>query len=61
MGRPRAEPFRSLIRAIPRATETKRLNLSDWPPPSDLCTCRSVALLDDALHSMAMCRFPIFP
>ncbi|KAH8902430.1 FAD/NAD(P)-binding domain-containing protein [Coniochaeta sp. PMI_546] len=51
-----ADPFRSLILSIPAETEIKRLNLSDWPPPSNLRTSGSVALIGDALHPMAMYR-----
>jgi hypothetical protein len=51
-----AEPFRSLILSIPSQTETKRLSLSDWPPPRGLRTFGSVALVGDALHPMAMCE-----
>lgn len=51
-----SEPFRSLILNIPPGTETKRLNLSDWPPPRGLRTSGSVALVGDAMHPMAMYR-----
>lgn len=56
-----ADPFRSLILSIPAETEIKRLNLSDWPPPSNLRTSGSVALIGDALHPMAMCEFTSSP
>jgi len=52
-----AEPFRSLVLGIPPGTETKRLNLFDWPPPRGLRTSGSVALVGDAMHPMAMCEF----
>lgn len=56
-----SEPFRSLILNIPPGTETKRLNLSDWPPPRGLRTSGSVALVGDAMHPMAMCEFKFRP
>lgn len=51
-----AEPFRSLVLNIPPETQTKHLNLSDWPPPADLRTTGPVALIGDTLHPMAMCK-----
>ncbi|KAK4098896.1 FAD/NAD(P)-binding domain-containing protein [Parathielavia hyrcaniae] len=51
-----AEPFRSLARRIPSDTETKALELYDWPPPKGLRTAGHVALVGDALHPMAMYR-----
>ncbi|KAK4183982.1 hypothetical protein QBC35DRAFT_77046 [Podospora australis] len=52
-----AEPFRSLALSIPETTtEVKCLDLYDWPPPKDLRTRGSLALLGDALHPMAMYR-----
>ncbi|KAK3994257.1 FAD/NAD(P)-binding domain-containing protein [Cladorrhinum sp. PSN332] len=51
-----ADPFKSLALAIPPATEIKCLELSDWPPPKNLRTKGSVALVGDAMHPMVMYR-----
>lgn len=55
-----AEPFRPLAHSIqPSTTEVKCLELYDWPPPKGLRTNGRVALVGDALHPMAMCKFPM--
>jgi hypothetical protein len=54
-----AEPFRSFVRAIPEETEIKPLELCDWPPPKNMRTTGRVALVGDALHAMAMCKYLI--
>jgi len=54
-----AEPFRSLVLDIPEGTEVKPVEINDWAPPSEavfLPDC-PVALLGDAFHPMAMCKF----
>ncbi|KAK4109016.1 FAD/NAD(P)-binding domain-containing protein [Canariomyces notabilis] len=51
-----AEPFRSLVHSIPDGAEAKFLELSDWPPPTDLRSTGHVALIGDAFHPMVMYR-----
>jgi hypothetical protein len=56
-----AEPFRSLVHSIPDGAEAKFLELSDWPPPTDLRSTGHVALIGDAFHPMVMCKQPNHP
>ena len=56
-----SEPFKSLVCNAPACTEVKRLDLTDWAPPNGLRSPGRVALVGDALHPMAMCKFVVFP
>lgn len=51
-----AEPFRSLVLAMPPDTDVKHFELVDFAPPKDLRTKHRVVLMGDALHAMAMCK-----
>ena len=52
-----AEPFKSFALSIPKGTEVKQINLSDWAPPEGLRGSGPVVLLGDAFHSMTMCKW----
>jgi hypothetical protein len=52
-----AEPFKSFALSIPKDTEVKQINLSDWAPPEGLHGSGPVVLLGDAFHPMTMCKW----
>lgn len=51
------DPFSALVQMIPKDTDIKPMELSDFPPPKGLRSGSRAVLMGDAYHAMAMCKW----
>jgi hypothetical protein len=52
-----AEPWGTLALGVSVDSDVKGLKIQDLPPPADFQTTGRAALMGDALHAMAMCKY----